>query len=61
MKINAKSLEFANRLVGNKPPPIMFYLLDSDKKLNPSDYQAYKLRNNPCVLLDSQVLQGGNP
>eukprot|EP00957_Ditylum_brightwellii_P043728 3315909-Ditylum_brightwellii.AAC.1 len=47
MKINAKSLEFANFFVGNKPPPIPFYMLDSDKEWNPLDYQTYKLRTNP--------------
>eukprot|EP00957_Ditylum_brightwellii_P111051 8468616-Ditylum_brightwellii.AAC.1 len=46
MKINAKSLEFANCLVGNKPPLILFYVSDSDKKLSPSEYQTYKLRAN---------------
>eukprot|EP00957_Ditylum_brightwellii_P029682 2243364-Ditylum_brightwellii.AAC.1 len=47
MKIDAKSLEFANHLVGNRPPPILFYVLDSSKKLSPLDYQTYKLRANP--------------
>eukprot|EP00957_Ditylum_brightwellii_P191178 14557102-Ditylum_brightwellii.AAC.1 len=47
MKINAKSLEFANLSVGNKPLPIPFYMPDSDKKLNPLDYQTFKLRTNP--------------
>eukprot|EP00957_Ditylum_brightwellii_P175914 13395352-Ditylum_brightwellii.AAC.1 len=47
MKIGAKSFEFTNHLVGNRPPPIMFYVLDSDKKLSSLDYQTYKLRNNP--------------
>eukprot|EP00957_Ditylum_brightwellii_P211591 15366348-Ditylum_brightwellii.AAC.2 len=47
MKINAKSLKFANSLVGNRPPPILFYVLDSNKKLSPSNYQTYKLRTNP--------------
>eukprot|EP00957_Ditylum_brightwellii_P176079 13407616-Ditylum_brightwellii.AAC.1 len=47
MKINAKSLEFANRSVRNKPLPIPFYVPDSDKKLSPLDYQTYKLRTNP--------------
>eukprot|EP00957_Ditylum_brightwellii_P090810 6914790-Ditylum_brightwellii.AAC.1 len=47
MRINAKSLEFANHSVINKPPPIPFYMPDSDKKLSPSDYQTYKLRTNP--------------
>eukprot|EP00957_Ditylum_brightwellii_P194171 14787202-Ditylum_brightwellii.AAC.1 len=46
MKIDTKSLEFANRSNGNKPPPILFYVWDSDKKLNPLDYQTYKLRTN---------------
>eukprot|EP00957_Ditylum_brightwellii_P080269 6105536-Ditylum_brightwellii.AAC.1 len=47
MKIDTKSLEFANRSVGNKPLHIAFYMPDSDTKLNPLDYQTYKLRTNP--------------
>eukprot|EP00957_Ditylum_brightwellii_P126054 9609847-Ditylum_brightwellii.AAC.2 len=47
MKINAKSLEFANGLVRNRPPPILFYMPDSEKKLSPLDYQTYKLWTNP--------------
>eukprot|EP00957_Ditylum_brightwellii_P009687 729860-Ditylum_brightwellii.AAC.1 len=47
MKIDNKSLEFANQNIGNKPLPIPFYVLDSEKKLNPLDYQTYKLRTNP--------------
>eukprot|EP00957_Ditylum_brightwellii_P103620 7894302-Ditylum_brightwellii.AAC.1 len=47
MKIDAKSLGFANCSVRNKPPPIPFYIPDRDKKLSPSDYQTYKLRTNP--------------
>eukprot|EP00957_Ditylum_brightwellii_P065983 5003791-Ditylum_brightwellii.AAC.1 len=47
MKIDAKSLEFANCSVGNKPLPIPFYMPDSDKKLSPLNYQTYKLRTNP--------------
>eukprot|EP00957_Ditylum_brightwellii_P173112 13179203-Ditylum_brightwellii.AAC.1 len=46
MKIDTKSLEFANYSVGNKPLPISFYLPDCDKKLSPSDYQIYKPRTN---------------
>eukprot|EP00957_Ditylum_brightwellii_P082881 6301276-Ditylum_brightwellii.AAC.1 len=46
MKINEKSLEFANRNQGGKPPPILFYIKDSSKKLSPLDYQTYKLRTN---------------
>eukprot|EP00957_Ditylum_brightwellii_P166927 12706538-Ditylum_brightwellii.AAC.1 len=46
MKIDAKSLEFTNHSVRNRPPHILFYVLDSDKKLNPLDYQTYKLRTN---------------
>eukprot|EP00957_Ditylum_brightwellii_P150250 11442294-Ditylum_brightwellii.AAC.1 len=46
MKIDAKSLEFANRSVGNKSLPIPFYVLDSNKKLSPLDYQTYKLRTS---------------
>jgi hypothetical protein len=47
MEIDAKSLEFANCSVRNKPPPTPFYMLDSDKKLSPLDYQTYKQRTNP--------------
>eukprot|EP00957_Ditylum_brightwellii_P123241 9396731-Ditylum_brightwellii.AAC.1 len=46
MKINTKSLEFANHSVRNKPPPIPFYMPDSGKKLSPLDYQTYKLRTS---------------
>eukprot|EP00957_Ditylum_brightwellii_P013405 1012497-Ditylum_brightwellii.AAC.1 len=46
MKIDAKSLEFANCSVGNWHPPISFYLPDSDKKLSPLVYQTYKLRTS---------------
>eukprot|EP00957_Ditylum_brightwellii_P031151 2360189-Ditylum_brightwellii.AAC.1 len=42
-----RKLKFANHSVGNKPPPILFYVPDSDKKLSPLDYQTYKLRTNP--------------
>eukprot|EP00957_Ditylum_brightwellii_P177543 13523340-Ditylum_brightwellii.AAC.1 len=47
MKINNKSLEFANQNIGNMSSPILFYMSDSEKKLNPLDYQTYKLRTNP--------------
>eukprot|EP00957_Ditylum_brightwellii_P076296 5798821-Ditylum_brightwellii.AAC.1 len=47
MKISNKSLEFANRNQGNKPPLILFYVPDNKKKLNPSNYQTYKLLTNP--------------
>eukprot|EP00957_Ditylum_brightwellii_P186786 14222807-Ditylum_brightwellii.AAC.1 len=47
MKIDAKSLEFTNCLVGNRPPPILFYVPDSEKKLSPSNHQTYKLWTNP--------------
>eukprot|EP00957_Ditylum_brightwellii_P116993 8923901-Ditylum_brightwellii.AAC.1 len=47
MKINAKSLEFANRSVRNKPLPIPFYVPGSEKKLSPLGYQTHKLRTNP--------------
>eukprot|EP00957_Ditylum_brightwellii_P004519 343426-Ditylum_brightwellii.AAC.1 len=46
MKIDHKSLEFANRNFGNKPPPIPFYVSDNKKKLRPLDYQTYKLQTN---------------
>eukprot|EP00957_Ditylum_brightwellii_P069810 5300804-Ditylum_brightwellii.AAC.1 len=47
MKISKKSLKFANRNQGSKPPPIPFYVKDDSKKLSLSDYQIYKLRTNP--------------
>eukprot|EP00957_Ditylum_brightwellii_P100381 7651313-Ditylum_brightwellii.AAC.1 len=52
MKINAESLEFMNCSVGNMPLLIPFYVLDSDKKLSPLDYQIYKLRTN---LMDKKL------
>eukprot|EP00957_Ditylum_brightwellii_P139536 10634723-Ditylum_brightwellii.AAC.1 len=47
MKINHKSLEFANQNIRNKHLPIPFYTPDNEKKLNPLDYQTYKLQTNP--------------
>eukprot|EP00957_Ditylum_brightwellii_P120083 9163458-Ditylum_brightwellii.AAC.1 len=47
MKINHKSLKFANQNIGNKPLPIPFYVPDNEKKLSPLDYQTYTLRTNP--------------
>eukprot|EP00957_Ditylum_brightwellii_P112700 8590820-Ditylum_brightwellii.AAC.1 len=47
MKIDAESLEFTNCSVRNKHLPIPFYVLDSNKKLSPFDYQTYRLRTNP--------------
>eukprot|EP00957_Ditylum_brightwellii_P145119 11053310-Ditylum_brightwellii.AAC.1 len=44
MKVDAKSLEFANHLVRNEPPSIPFYVPGSEKKLSPLDCQTYKLR-----------------
>eukprot|EP00957_Ditylum_brightwellii_P093921 7152795-Ditylum_brightwellii.AAC.1 len=46
MKINTKTLELVDHSDRNRPPPIHFYVLDSDKKLSPSGYQTYKLRTN---------------
>eukprot|EP00957_Ditylum_brightwellii_P091390 6958386-Ditylum_brightwellii.AAC.2 len=46
MKISDKSLEFANRNQGNKPPPIPFHMPNDVKKLSTSDYQTYKLCAN---------------
>eukprot|EP00957_Ditylum_brightwellii_P052353 3971074-Ditylum_brightwellii.AAC.1 len=63
MKIDAKSLEFSNCLVGNRPPPILFYVPDSNKKLSSSDYQAYKLRTNlkdkKLAVIKGQDIQDG--
>eukprot|EP00957_Ditylum_brightwellii_P114995 8771024-Ditylum_brightwellii.AAC.1 len=47
MKIDHKSLKFANRNQGNKPLPIPFYVPDNEKKLSPLEYQTYKLWTNP--------------
>eukprot|EP00957_Ditylum_brightwellii_P060154 4568803-Ditylum_brightwellii.AAC.1 len=47
MKIDNKSLQFANQNIGNKPLPIPSYMQNSDKKLSPLDYQTNKLRTNP--------------
>eukprot|EP00957_Ditylum_brightwellii_P137391 10474957-Ditylum_brightwellii.AAC.1 len=47
MKINNKSLKFMNQNLGNKRPPIPFYVSGSEKKLSPLEYQTYKLRTNP--------------
>eukprot|EP00957_Ditylum_brightwellii_P129271 9861280-Ditylum_brightwellii.AAC.1 len=47
MKISKKSLAFANRNQGSKPLSIPLYVKDDSRKLSPSDYQTYKLRNNP--------------
>eukprot|EP00957_Ditylum_brightwellii_P167696 12766107-Ditylum_brightwellii.AAC.1 len=46
MKTNIKSLDFTNHLVGNRPPPILFYVPDKKEKLSPLDYQTYKLQTN---------------
>eukprot|EP00957_Ditylum_brightwellii_P077002 5852311-Ditylum_brightwellii.AAC.1 len=47
MKINQKILEFATCLVGNRTPPLPFYMPDKKEKLSPLDYQTYKLQTNP--------------
>eukprot|EP00957_Ditylum_brightwellii_P092885 7071723-Ditylum_brightwellii.AAC.1 len=47
MKISEKSLKFANRTQGGKPPPIPFHVKDASKKLSLSDYQTYRLCTNP--------------
>eukprot|EP00957_Ditylum_brightwellii_P187062 14246577-Ditylum_brightwellii.AAC.1 len=47
MKIDNKSLKFANQNIRNKPPPSPFYMPDSEKKLSPLDNQTYKLWINP--------------
>eukprot|EP00957_Ditylum_brightwellii_P097577 7431481-Ditylum_brightwellii.AAC.1 len=46
MKISKKSLKFAKRNQGIKPPPILLYSKDNSRKLSPLDYQNYKLRTN---------------
>eukprot|EP00957_Ditylum_brightwellii_P005604 428821-Ditylum_brightwellii.AAC.1 len=47
MKIDNKSLKFANGNIRNKTPPIPFYVPDSEKKLSPLDYQTCKLQTIP--------------
>eukprot|EP00957_Ditylum_brightwellii_P132062 10068834-Ditylum_brightwellii.AAC.1 len=47
MKINHKSLVFANQNVRKKPLPIPFYVPDNEKKLSPLDCHTYKLWTNP--------------
>eukprot|EP00957_Ditylum_brightwellii_P083152 6322366-Ditylum_brightwellii.AAC.1 len=44
MKINHKSLKFANCNQGNKPPHILLYVPNNEKKLSPLDYQTYLIR-----------------
>eukprot|EP00957_Ditylum_brightwellii_P068152 5173393-Ditylum_brightwellii.AAC.1 len=46
MKISEKSLKFANRNQGGKPPSIPFYVKDTSKKLSPLDYQTGRLPTN---------------
>eukprot|EP00957_Ditylum_brightwellii_P120094 9164080-Ditylum_brightwellii.AAC.1 len=47
MKINPRSLKFANHSVRNRLPPIPSYVLEKKEKLSPSDYQIYKLWTHP--------------
>eukprot|EP00957_Ditylum_brightwellii_P091109 6936346-Ditylum_brightwellii.AAC.1 len=47
MKIDHKSLKFANHNQENKPLPILFYVPNNKKKLSLLYYQTYKLRTNP--------------
>eukprot|EP00957_Ditylum_brightwellii_P060884 4621831-Ditylum_brightwellii.AAC.1 len=47
MKINKKSLEFANCLIGNISLPIPFYMPVKKKKLSPLGDHVYKLQTNP--------------
>eukprot|EP00957_Ditylum_brightwellii_P057593 4366957-Ditylum_brightwellii.AAC.1 len=47
MKIDHKSLKFANCNKGNKPLPIPFYVPNNKKKLSLLGYQTYKLWTNP--------------
>eukprot|EP00957_Ditylum_brightwellii_P201434 15325622-Ditylum_brightwellii.AAC.1 len=47
MKIDPRSLEFANHSVGNRPLPIPFYIPEKKEELKSSDYQVYKLWTNP--------------
>eukprot|EP00957_Ditylum_brightwellii_P104847 7991349-Ditylum_brightwellii.AAC.1 len=65
MKINNKSLEFANQNIRNKPPSIPFYMPDNEKKLSPLDYQTYKLQTNlkgeKSAVYNLVVPQRGNP
>eukprot|EP00957_Ditylum_brightwellii_P021343 1609877-Ditylum_brightwellii.AAC.1 len=47
MKIITRSLKFLNSLARNRVPPILFYISEKKEKLNPLDYQVYKLQTNP--------------
>eukprot|EP00957_Ditylum_brightwellii_P157052 11953188-Ditylum_brightwellii.AAC.1 len=47
MKIDHKSLEFANCNQGNKLLSTLFCVPNNNNKLSPLDYQTYKLRTNP--------------
>eukprot|EP00957_Ditylum_brightwellii_P091841 6993048-Ditylum_brightwellii.AAC.1 len=47
MKIDHKSLKFANHKQGNKHLPIPFFIPNNHKKLSLFDYQTYKLWTNP--------------
>eukprot|EP00957_Ditylum_brightwellii_P081186 6176301-Ditylum_brightwellii.AAC.1 len=47
MKIDHKSLKFANCNQGNKPLPFLFYMHGNKKKLSPLDYHTYKPQTKP--------------
>eukprot|EP00957_Ditylum_brightwellii_P130644 9966279-Ditylum_brightwellii.AAC.1 len=67
MKIDNKSLKFANQNLGNKPLPIPFYVPDSEKKIEPfrlPDLQATDQSEGQEVSSlqpGGKVLQNGNP
>eukprot|EP00957_Ditylum_brightwellii_P069854 5304864-Ditylum_brightwellii.AAC.1 len=60
MKIDHKSLEYANQNVRNKPPPIPFYVPDNEKKLSPLHYQTYKLRTSLLMGWKTESCISGN-
>eukprot|EP00957_Ditylum_brightwellii_P018233 1374002-Ditylum_brightwellii.AAC.1 len=66
MMIFNKSLKFVNQIIGNKPPPIPFYMLDSEKtkSFGLSDLQAPdqpKGEEIGGLQPGGKVLQSGNP
>eukprot|EP00957_Ditylum_brightwellii_P148007 11269549-Ditylum_brightwellii.AAC.1 len=46
MKIDLRSLKFANYSIRNRSPPIPFYIPEKKKKLSPPNYQVYKPQTN---------------
>eukprot|EP00957_Ditylum_brightwellii_P126077 9611238-Ditylum_brightwellii.AAC.1 len=46
MKINLRSFEATDHMLGNRMVHISFYIMEKKTKLNPLDYQVYKLHTN---------------